>query len=90
MHATNPSQKECLGLNILELNSSKQFYIQRFKFLINDNNDSLQNRRIIFGVWVYDSFQVGICLGFVHLVLNAHYFIKYTIYISLGVFYTIK
>ena len=50
--------------------------------------DPLQNGRVIFGVGV--DFEAGVCLGSVHVVLDIHYFLKYTVNICLCEFDFVK
>ena len=86
MHTSNPSQQKTLCLDILKLQCPKQLNIQKFEFMINKIDDSLQDWSIIFGVGVDHSLEIGICLGFVHLLLDIHYLFEYIVDICFDMF----
>jgi len=58
--------------------------------LINYCYDPLQNWCVVFGVWIDHTFQIGIGLGFVHLMLNVHDLLEYRKDIGLGIFYAVE
>ena len=76
MHTPNPSQQKAFSLNILKFECAEQLDIQKFKFVINEGDDPLKDGRIVFGVRVDNALQGWVCLGFVHLFLDVHYFFE--------------
>lgn len=64
---------------VLQLDGSEQLDVERFQFLVDDGEDSLQDGRVVLRIRVDDSLQIGISLSFIHLVLDVHYLLKHAV-----------
>ena len=58
--------------------------------MVSNCDDSLQDRRIVFRIWVDCAFQAWICFSAVHVMLDIHDFLENSINIRFGKIYLIE